>query len=78
MLRFYLTERADLLTNLTTIFSASAYEPTKELAALRQELLGQGHMIKYLLKSLLRNLKWAKQEFKMLKDDQQRIVIDSL
>jgi hypothetical protein len=78
VLRFYLTERSNLLDNLTAIFAASAYEPTKELAALREELLGKGHMIKYLIKSLLRNLKWNKQEFKMLKDDMQRTVVDAL
>lgn len=69
MLRFYIAERSYLINNLTAIFNASAFDPTKELAALRQELLGNGHMIKYLIKSLLRNLKWSRHEFKMLKDE---------
>ena len=69
VLRFYIAERSYLINNLTAIFNASAFDPTKELAALRQELLGNGHMIKYLIKSLLRNLKWSRHEFKMLKDE---------
>jgi hypothetical protein len=49
-----------------------------KLESLGRELMGNGQLVRNFILCLLRNLKWPRQEFKMLKEAQQKAVVEAL